>query len=144
MLVIIRPDEAQNHALSVMVACPVRPSEDPAKHVVQVVSGALQRVNMVDGRATRRWKLVRLRGVEVGHHPSAGYPDHVIGVDESQAVLGGDHNAVEDVELRYFKDVLEVPDGHARAAEDRGVEYSRLVGNSDFAWLLCHSRAPFG
>jgi hypothetical protein len=61
---------------------------------MQVVPGALQGIDAVDGRATWRWKIRGLRFIEVSHHPSPGYAGHMIGIDEPQVVVGGEHDPV--------------------------------------------------
>jgi len=123
-----------------VVACPVWSSEEPAEHVMQVVSGVLQRIDVVDRRAAWRGKIRGLRFIEVSHHPSPGYAGHVIGIYEPQAVVGGDHDPVEEVEIRYFEYVLEMPDDRADGTKDWRVEYGCLIGNCDFVRILGHSR----
>jgi len=46
-------------------------SEEPAEHVMQVVSGVLQRIDVVDRRAGGRGKIRGLRFIEVRDSPES-------------------------------------------------------------------------
>jgi len=63
--------------------------------------------------------------------PDLAPGDHadLIGVDEPQAVLGGDHDPVEEVEVGHLKHMLEGADLGAGTAQHRCAEHRRLVGN---------------
>ena len=72
-------------------------------------------------------ELAGLRVVEAALDVAPRDLPHVVGVDETEAVLGGDHDPVEDIDLGYLQHVLEGPDLRAGTAEHRRPAGRRLV-----------------
>ena len=64
---------------------------------------------------------------------------HLVGVDEAQAAVGGDHDPVEDVDLRHLQHVLEGADRGAAAAQHRRPADRRLIRDRQI--VIGHGRS---
>ena len=119
----------QPRLLALVLADPVRTPEEAAQPVVQAMPRVGQCVRPVHRRAIRRRQLASLGVVHGAPDAAPGDLGHLIGVDEAQAAVGGDHDPVEDIDFGDLQHVLEGADRGAGAAQHRRPPGGRLIRN---------------
>jgi uncharacterized protein (DUF885 family) len=112
---------------SLVLADPVRTPEEAAQSVMQAGPGVGQCVHPVHRRPVGRRQQAGLGVVHGGPDMAPGDLAHLVCVDETQAAIGGDHDPVEDVDLRYLQHVLEGTDRGTATAQHRRPADRRLI-----------------